>query len=42
MNCDLCGKKRKVTEKIENKSLNYYNICNSKKCKKIVKKEFYE
>ena len=39
MNCDICSKKTKVNEKIEYRTLNYYNICSSKKCKEIVKKE---
>lgn len=38
--CDICGRKKPTEEKIENVTLNYYNICNSKKCEKIVKEEF--
>lgn len=40
MYCDICSNKTKTNKKIEYVTLNFYNICNSKKCKKIVEQEF--
>jgi len=36
--CDICGKEGLVTEKKDNNSLNYYNICDSAKCNTKISK----
>ncbi len=37
--CDICGKQGLITEKKDYNSGNYYNICDSTKCKETESEE---